>query len=75
MCVCLSVPFILIVYYAQTVRVSVIPHKIDIVRDIWKFLNHEGHQNCMFSLKVRVILITKSGFLQHLIFKGCFCYH
>ena len=56
MSMCLLVPFWLIVKYAQTVRVSGFQHEITYFRDIIKFLNLEGHQNCKIGSKVTPIL-------------------
>ena len=46
------VPSQLIVDYTQTVEVYVFHQNINYVSNIIKFLNLEGHQNCMIGLEV-----------------------
>ena len=40
-------PFRLMVNYAQTIKNLVFHHKINLVRNIIKFLSLAGHENCM----------------------------
>ena len=62
--VCLSRLSVVIVYYAQMVRVLVFHHHINYVTDIMKFLNLEGYQISMIGVKVTAILMTISWFLH-----------
>ena len=57
----LSVPKVVILDYAQTVRALAFHHNVNLVWELIKFLNRKGHQNCTIGSKVTEFLMTTSG--------------
>ena len=67
---CVSVPNLFIVVYAQTVRVLVLNHKVNVFRDIIKFLSLKGYQKlkCRQNVMCNILVILTITLIYIIVF-------